>query len=209
MKLEILERSGHIEGWQPTSLTPQHTRICSPCSQGSVTEHNSQTWHKKGKVSHSWIRASKIRSKRKTWSLPWPKQDSLSHTGNAFPLCGLPLPFDTYKQSCLYTKTTWEVRRKTHFHLTRGGFVSVIHSAIAVCARGDLDDCQRLLFIFIQVPGWKFQHRLQVGFRITRGMNLPFWLAKNLETKESEFSFTYYSHGNEVTYQYTGPTLYI
>lgn len=52
MKLEILERSGHIEGWQPTSLTPQHARICSSCSQGSVTEHNSHTWHKKEKVCH-------------------------------------------------------------------------------------------------------------------------------------------------------------
>lgn len=52
MKLEILERSGHIEGWQPTSLTPQHTKICSHWSQGSVTEHNSQTWHKKGKECH-------------------------------------------------------------------------------------------------------------------------------------------------------------
>ena len=120
------------------------------------------------------------------------------------PLYGFPLPFDTYKQSCLYTKSTWEGRRETHFHITREGFVSAIHSAIAVCARGDLGDLQRLLFIFIQVPGWKFQHQLLVGFRITRGMNLLLWLANNLESKESKLSFTYCSHCNEVTYQPSG-----
>lgn len=149
MKLEILERSGHMEGWQPTSLTPQHARICSSCSQGSVTEHNSHTTQERESVSHSCIRASKIRSKRKAWSLPWPKQDSLSHIGNIHPLYGFPLPFDTYKQSSLYTNTTWERRCETHFHITRDGFVSGIHSAIEVCAQGDLHNLQKLLFIFI------------------------------------------------------------
>lgn len=95
MMLEILERSGHIKGKQPASLTPRHTRIRSPCSQGSVTEHSSQTWHKKGKECHilgSEPQKKKIRSKRKAWSLPWPKQDSLSHTGNTFPLMDFPCP---------------------------------------------------------------------------------------------------------------------
>jgi len=86
MKLEILGRSGHIEGCQLTSPMPQHARICSPCSQGSVIESNSQTRQERERVSYSWIRASKIRSKRKKWSLQWLKQDCLSHTGNTFPL---------------------------------------------------------------------------------------------------------------------------
>lgn len=198
MKLEILERSGHIEGWQPTSLTPQHTRICSPCSEGSVTKHNSQTWHKKEKECHILGLEPQKSSQREKRNLCHDPSRTACHTQEIPSLLhGFPLPFDTYKQSCLYTKTTRERRRETHFHITRDGFVSLIHSAIAVCAQGDLGDLRRLLFIFIQVPGWK----LLVGFRITRGMNLPFWLAKNLETKESKLSFTYHSHGNKVTYQ--------
>lgn len=176
MMLEILERSGHIEGQQPASLTPRHTRIRSPCSQGSVTEHSSQTWHKKGKECH--ILGSEPQKKNQVKekgviSAMTQAGQPVTHR-KYLPPYGFPLPFDTCKQSCLYTTTTWEGGRETRFHITRDGFVNVIHSAVAACAWGDLSDLQRLPCIFIQVPSWKFQHPLPVGFTIARRMNLPF-----------------------------------
>lgn len=74
-------------------MFPLLSRKCHWTQQPHMTQERES-------VSHFWIRASKIRSKRKAWSLPWPKQDSLSHTGNTCPLYGFPLPFDTYKAVC-------------------------------------------------------------------------------------------------------------
>lgn len=175
MMLEILERSGHIKGWQPASLPPQHTRIRSPCSQESVTEHNSQTWHKNRKECHILgSEPQNFRSKRKAWSLPWPEQDSLPHTGNTSPLMDFPCPLTLANKAVRTQRPHEREGVKTCFHITRDGFVNVIHSAVAVCAWGDLSNLQRLLCVFIQVPDWKFQHPLLVGFTIARRINLPF-----------------------------------
>lgn len=196
MKLEILKKSGHgsqqvshlnTQGYAPPALKEVSLNTTARCGTREL--------------SHSWIRASQIRSKRGAISALIQAEQPVTHR-KYLPCYGFPCPLT-------FTKMTWEGRCETHFHITRDGFVSVIHSATAVCAWGDLSNLQRLLFISIQVPGWKFQPHLLMGFRITRGMNLPFGWQRIWKPRNSNLLLPTTLMATNSYINVVGPTLHI